>query len=163
MTFSYDSLGLCRHWSNDASGFIMKWHNRALLKDEFVSEWKARELAVGLASELSYQTDASSSFWTTSWSSRHEGCRTIPITKSYQSQNLSQGGQDQRLCMWVLQSLLTFGLAAKTPSRCITLLAPLKLSHQGHHHGAALISMEQNPTFEPLTSSRPRILPGIPL
>ena len=42
MTFSYDSLGLCRHWSTETPGFIMKWHNRALLREEFVSEWKSK-------------------------------------------------------------------------------------------------------------------------
>ena len=81
MTFTYDSLGLCRHWSSDASALTMKWHNRALLKDDFVSEWKARELAMGLAGELSHQSDATSSPWRTSWSSSHDDRQTIPMMR----------------------------------------------------------------------------------
>ena len=77
MTFSYDSLGPCRHWSVDTPGPIIKWHNRAVLKEEFVSEWKARDLALGLASELSGPTAASSSSWTTPWSSCHGGRSSI--------------------------------------------------------------------------------------
>lgn len=77
MTFTYDNLGLCRHWSADTPGPILKWHNRALLNEEFVSEWKARELALGLARELTDRDDALSSPWTTSWSSNHRGCPSI--------------------------------------------------------------------------------------
>jgi hypothetical protein len=43
MTHTYDSLGLCRHWGGSTPGSVLKWHNRALLKDNFVSEWQAIE------------------------------------------------------------------------------------------------------------------------
>ena len=77
MTFSYDSCGLCRHWSASTPGLVLKWHNRALQKEDFVSEWRARELAVGLARDLSDHPDTPSSPWTTSWSSRHDVCPNL--------------------------------------------------------------------------------------
>ena len=52
MTFTYDSLGLCRHWDHSVPATLIKWHNRALLKDRFLSEWQARADAIELALDV---------------------------------------------------------------------------------------------------------------
>eukprot|EP00435_Cladocopium_sp_Y103_P071422 s996_g37.t1 len=52
MTYTYDDLGLKRHWSVDASPVTMKWSHRALLKDDFTTEWQARDRACELALAL---------------------------------------------------------------------------------------------------------------
>eukprot|EP00435_Cladocopium_sp_Y103_P017314 s3452_g4.t1 len=52
MTYTHDDLGLKRHWSVDASPVTMKWSHRALLKDDFINEWQARDRARGLALAL---------------------------------------------------------------------------------------------------------------
>ena len=49
MTFSYDNLGLCRHWDSSTPAIIMKWNNRAVCNEAFVSEWQARENALTLS------------------------------------------------------------------------------------------------------------------
>ena len=61
MTYTYDNLGLCRHWDQGAPAEVMKWHNRALLEETFMSEWQARAQAIALQQELS------STFPSTSW------------------------------------------------------------------------------------------------
>jgi len=52
MTFSYDNLGLCRHWDSSTPAIIMKWNNRAVCNEVFVSEWQAIESALRLSREL---------------------------------------------------------------------------------------------------------------
>ena len=62
MTFTYDNLGLCRHWSEATPASILKWHNRAVMNETFTSEWQAREQAICLSNEIK-----SSSSTSTSW------------------------------------------------------------------------------------------------
>ena len=103
MTFSYDSLGLCRHWSVDTSGPIIKWHNRALLKEEFVSEWKARDLALGLQANCPVQQLRLLP------PGLPHGVPIMVVALQYSNLNLLREGQEPKLCMWVLLSLWTYG------------------------------------------------------
>lgn len=71
MAFTYDNLGLCRHWSESTPASILKWHNRAVMNENFTSEWQAREQAICLSNEI-----MSSSSTSPSWlcpSSSHAG------------------------------------------------------------------------------------------
>ena len=53
MTYGYDSQGPCQHWDLEcSSAVIMKWTHRRIHHHAFVSEWQAREHAIGLAFSL---------------------------------------------------------------------------------------------------------------
>lgn len=56
MTYTYDNLGPCRHWDLATPAAVMKWHNRALMNDNFVSEWQARAQAEALQHDLASQS-----------------------------------------------------------------------------------------------------------
>ena len=61
MTFTYDGQGLCRHWGSSTPAICMKWNNRAVCREGFVSEWHARAQALDLAAELNDSVTSSSS------------------------------------------------------------------------------------------------------
>ena len=53
MTYGYDNQGPCHHWAlHRTSALIMKWTHRRNYHHHFLSEWQARENAIGLALSL---------------------------------------------------------------------------------------------------------------
>ena len=125
MTFSYDNLGLCRHWDASAPGIVMKWQNRALLKENFVSEWQAREHAVLLDKE----SGASSTLWT-GLVSDAKGVSSLKRSKS--SSSLRVGFADEMdiwiglsdsLKMYHLRIPASTGASGLTPWSCPDLSA----------------------------------------
>ena len=128
MTFSYDDLGLCRHWDSSTPATVMKWNNRAIVNEAFVSEWQAQEQAAILKHEVS-QFCTPPTPWTNSTSSRWSERPDLVHSRSRPNRptSLHVGfaddlelwiGIEDSLEMYKLQVPLEVGATGQTPWSC---------------------------------------------
>ena len=134
MTFTYDDLGLCRHWSSSTPASIMKWHNRAVTSENFTSEWRAREQAIGLSLEISGPSSTSIS-WFYSSSSQigdRSGPDHVQRSRPRRPDHLHVGFADE-LEMW---------LGIEDSFRMYRIVVPLEIGASGCTPWSTPISQE---------------------
>ena len=128
MTFSYDDLGLCRHWDSSTPAIVMKWNNRAIVNETFVSEWQAQAQAAILKNEVSRFCTPPIP-WTSSTSSRCSERPDLAHSRSRPNRptSLHVGfaddlelwiGTEDSLEMYKLQVPLEVGATGQTPWSC---------------------------------------------